>query len=105
MPLTLSGLLNRAKTVKNETVEEANDAYRIGSLFEDIISFFSNLSGVHDSLIVDNYSDLIDLEIPSVRTEVLVISDEKNNSGETSEYTIWPNGTIMWKASININKL
>ena len=61
--------------------------------------------GIPNPVTVDTYADLLLITPNTVRTDVFVISDEKNNNGQSSEYRIYPNGTIMWQASININQL
>lgn len=45
MAISLINLLQRAGIIKTETVEEANSALRIGSLFEDLITYFSSQPG------------------------------------------------------------
>lgn len=61
--------------------------------------------GIETSVIVSNYSDMISLLPVDKKTYVLVMQDEKNNNNNSSEYTLYPNGKVMWNASIDINNI
>jgi len=55
--------------------------------------------------IVNTYADMIELPVTNKTVRALVMADEQNNSGNTSEYIKHINGVIMWQASINIEDL
>lgn len=62
-------------------------------------------TGDFEILIVNTYAEMIALQTPSSIRIVQVVSDEQNNSGNPSEYTMWSNGRIFWNASIDINNI
>lgn len=57
------------------------------------------------AIIVSSYADMLAITPTTSIIKCLVNSDNQNNNGEQSEYNIWPDGTIMWQASINIQNL
>ena len=54
---------------------------------------------------VNTYADLLLINPSNYRIDVFVVTDTVNNDGNSSEYSIYPDGTVMMKASINTNQL
>ncbi len=69
----------------------------------------STSSSVNNSLrlniVVNTYAEMLALPTRSYTYVVRVNSDTVNNNGNMSEYRIYPDGNIMWQASVNINDI
>jgi hypothetical protein len=53
-------------------------------------------------LTVSNYSDIASILVGEIPKNILVLTDTVNNGGQPSEYKLYPNGYLMWQASVKI---